>query len=102
MVFEPLKKVGESASFKGLKGAYLTTFLFYVMGVLFLLLFASLIPISIIFKFLLFGISLGILAFKFKSLKELSKGDLNKSLKDNCKKNIFIKASKFEIRKNHK
>ena len=99
MKLRPLKRVGEGATFKGLRGVYLTSFMFYAMGALLVLLIAINLPFGAITKFLLLIISTSLLLYKYKELKDSSKGDIHQDLKKNCRKNILIKSSRFNVRK---
>lgn len=92
MNFEPRKKVGSPAAFRGIRGIYLTNMLLYVGGGLFFILIVLIIPFSMQIRLLSTLVAILFLAFKYNNLKKLSKGDLNKTLKDNCRKTFIIKT----------
>lgn len=91
MQFKPLKRVGEPASFKGLKGAYLVTALIR-LGLLVILFFAVMIlNVDIIIKLVITIAAIFFYYMNMKSLREASKEDLFLPLKKNCRKNVQIK-----------
>lgn len=96
MKFNPRKRVGSPASFKGVRGTYLTTMIMFIAGGLFLILFFLILPFSMIMRLILTVAVIVFLLFKFSELKSSSKGDLNKSLKFNCRKTFIIKAKTDE------
>jgi hypothetical protein len=96
MKFKPQKRVGSPASFRGVRGTYLTTMLMYVGGGLFLILILLIFPFSMLMRFILIVLVISLLLYKYNTLKKLSKGDLNKSLKSYCRKTFVIKPKKHE------
>ena len=93
MLFEPRKRVSSPASFRGVRGTYLTNMIMYIGGGLFLILLLLILPLPMLARIVLIVFAIGFLLYKYNTLKELSKGDLNKSLKDNCRKTFVIKPN---------
>lgn len=94
MIIIPFKRVGAPASLRGIRGAYLNTLLMYGVGALFLMLVLLMLPLPIFIRIPFIVIIIVGFIFKFNSLKKDSKGDLNISLKKNCRKNIILKHRK--------
>lgn len=93
MKFVPKKRVGSPASFRGVRGVYLTNMLMYTGGGLFFILIILIIPFSMITRLVGTIFLIAFLLYKYNDLKTLSKGDLNKSLKQNCRKSFIIKPN---------
>ena len=102
MKFEPLKRVGSPASFRGIRGGYLTLMLMYVGGGLFFVLILIIIPFSTLIRMLLILSSLGFIIYKYNVLKNASKGDLNISNKENCRRSLVIKSKSAPKNENRK
>lgn len=92
MKFEPLKRVGSPASFRGIRGGYLTIMLMYVGGGLFFVLILLIIPFPVLIRMLFILLSIVFIIYKYNILKNASKGDLNLSNKKNCRKSFLIKS----------
>lgn len=92
MKFSPLKKVGSPASFRGVRGMFLTIMIMHVVGGLFFILVLFIIPFSTVIRMPLVLFSIGFIIYKYNILKKASKGDLNLSLKQNCRKSFIIKS----------
>lgn len=95
MKFNPKKRVGSPASFRGVRGTYLTTMLMFIGGGLFMILIFLIFPFPMLMRLVLTIAVLCFLLYKYTELKKLSKGDLNKSLKSNCRKTFVIKPKKL-------
>ena len=85
------KRVGSPASFRGVRGVYLTNMIMYVGGGLFFVLLLLILPLPMTIRLVLIVVAIVFLVSKYNALKALSKGDLNKSLKENCRRSIIIK-----------
>lgn len=96
MKFNPRKRVGSPAAFKGVRGAFLTTLMMYIGGSLFVILLFLIFPLPMLYRLILTVVVIVFLLYKFSELKESSKGDLNKSLKQNCRKTFIIKSKSDE------
>lgn len=95
MKFNPRKRVGSPASFRGVRGSYLTTMIMFGGGGLFLILIFLIFPFPMLVRLILTIAVLCFLLYKYNDLKKLSKGDLNKSLKSSCRKTFVIKPKKL-------
>lgn len=94
----PLKRVGESASFKGVRGPFLINFIFTVLGCFLGILILLTLPILSLFRYAITGLLIVFMIIKYKKAKEKSKGDIHKGIKSNCRKIIQIKGSKFNVK----
>lgn len=94
MNFRPRKRVGSPASFRGVRGEYLTFMIMNVAGGLFAVLIFLIFPFPMSYRLALTLLVIGYLLYKYSELKKLSKGDLNKSLKSNCRKSFVIKSKR--------
>lgn len=102
MKSEPFKRVGSPASFRGIRGGYLTLMLMYVGGGLFFILILLIIPFPTFIRMLLILSSVGFIFYKYNVLKNASKGDLNISNKENCRKSLVIKSKSAPKNENGK
>lgn len=92
MEFQPLKKVGQPVTFKGLRGPYLVSAIIHLGITLLATLIVSFVSVvPPVIRLGITGILAGYFVFKLKGYRELSKGDLNITLKKNCRKRIMIK-----------
>lgn len=99
MNFKPRKRVGSPAAFKGVRGTYLNTLIVYIVGSLFVILIFLMCPLSLLYRMVLTITTIGFVFYKFTELRTASKGDLNKSIKQNCRKTFVIKPKKHEASK---
>jgi len=92
MDFVPRKRVGSPASVRGVRGPYLNIMIMYIVGGLFFILILLIFPFPMLLGLLLTVVAIGFLIYKYTKLKTLSKGDLSKSLKNNCRKTFVAKS----------
>jgi len=93
MEIHPRRRVGAPASFKGVRGDYLMTLIFWIVGLLMLLFLVFTIFKNFVFIILCILMIFGFLIYKFLELKKLSKGDMYLQTKKMSRKKIIIKAS---------
>jgi len=91
MEFQPLKKVGEPVSFKGLRGPYLVDTLIALAITLMFAIVVTMVPMGGYVQLSLCAVAALIFFERVKSNRKKSKGDLNLLLKRKCRKGITIK-----------
>jgi len=97
MILKPYKRVGEPASFKGIKGPYLFLSLYYTGGLMCVLFLIFIIPMPQIILLSSLIISIGYWLIKISSFKKKSKdGDINIITKNSCRKNLTIKGNPYK------
>ncbi len=91
MKLNPKRRVGSPASVRGIRGTYLL----YMIGYLAVSLFAVLIITALSIPFTFKGIALFFVVvfvvYKYYNYLNLSKGDMQKPIKDSCRIQIVIK-----------
>lgn len=93
MNIEPLKKVGSPASFKGVRGDYLTKLIMNLCLLLFLALLIIMIPIPSIIQLVVIVFFILLFLYKYNELKKLSKGDIYQETKIYSRKRVQIISS---------
>ena len=90
MDFQPLKRVGEPITFKGLKGPYLIKGILNLAATLLIILIISLTEFDWTIRLAISGLITVFTLLKIKKLRELSKSDIHTSLKKNCRRDVNI------------
>lgn len=91
MKFNPKKRVGSPASVRGIRGAYLLYMIGFIGGGLFGFLIVSSLSVPFLFKAVGMAIITGFIIYKYLDYMKLSKGDMQKPIKDSCRISIIIK-----------
>lgn len=91
MKFNPKKRVGSPASVRGIRGTYLLYMIGCILGGLFGFLIVSALSIPFMFKAIGMAIITGFIIYKYLDYMKLSKGDMQKPIKDSCRISIIIK-----------
>lgn len=95
MIILPLKRVGEQAAFKGVKGNYLTTLMLRSGISVFIVLIGFIAGGTFIVKISVVACAVIYLLVSFNKLKENSKHDIYSQTKKYCRKKIIIKSKPF-------
>ena len=98
MELEPNKRVGVPASFKGVRGPFLMSLIFWTVAILFSIFILTTITKDKTITFSVILIGIGASIFKYLELKKASKGDLNIHLKKRCRRNLRIISNQIRIK----
>lgn len=91
MKFNPKKRVGSPASVRGIRGTYLLYMIGSLAGGLFGVLIVSSLSLRFMFKIIGIVIIIVFIVYKYLDYMKLSKGDMQKPIKDSCRIPIIIK-----------
>lgn len=91
MVFNPQKKVGSTASVRGIRGTYLIYMICYLVGLIFSFLIVLSLTINMYVKAGVLICAISFIIYKYFDFLKLSKGDMNKPVKDSCRIPLIIK-----------
>lgn len=103
MEWTPYKRVGAPATFKGVKGPYLSKLIIAVLCCFAVFIFISVAAFPLMVSLTITVVALFGLLVIYNFLKSKSKGDLNEDLKKKCRIDIAVKATPINydiIRKN--
>lgn len=91
MKLNPKKRVGSPASVRGVRGTYLLYMIGYLAISLFAVLIITAFSIPFTFKGILLCFVVVFVVYKYYDYVKLSKGDMQKPVKDSCRISIVIK-----------